>query len=104
MDSKTMRTRSGQMILVAGLVAAPWIGMCGEALDSENGGGANANVQPLESSQSAEALGTASAAHDEPALSTLFHLHWLGGNSCLESSSAGQVFLNPCRSSNNSPK
>jgi Ricin-type beta-trefoil lectin domain-like len=105
MDAKTMRTRSGQMMLVAGLVAAPWMVAYGEALEAENGGGgANASVQPLVSSQSAEALGTASAAHDEPALSTLFHLHWLGGNSCLESSSAGQVSLNPCRSFNNSQK
>jgi Ricin-type beta-trefoil lectin domain len=102
MDAKTMRTMSCKMIPVAGLVAAPWMVAYGEALEAENGGGgANASVQPLESSQSAEASGTASAAHDEPARSTLFHLHWLGGNSCLESSSAGQVYLNPCRSYNN---
>jgi hypothetical protein len=75
MDAKTMRTM--RMMPVAGWVAAPWIVMCGEALDTENGGGANANVQPLESSQSAEASGTASAAHDEPVRSALFHLDWL---------------------------
>jgi Cytolethal distending toxin A/C domain len=105
MDSKTMRTMSCKMMLAAGLVRAPWMVVCGEALDAENGANsANANVQPLESSQSAEASGTASAANDETARSTLFHLHWLGGNYCLDSSSAGQVYLNPCRSYNNFQK
>jgi hypothetical protein len=70
MDAKTLRTMSCKMMPAAGLVAAPWMMAYGEALEAETGGNsANANVQPLESSQSTEASETALATNGEAARS-----------------------------------
>jgi Ricin-type beta-trefoil lectin domain len=95
MDAKTMRTRSGQMMLIAASVAAPWMVAYGEAPD---------NVKPLESSLSAEASQTAPAANDEAVPLALFHLDWLGTGNCLDSNASGQVYTNPCQSDNNFQK
>jgi Ricin-type beta-trefoil lectin domain len=105
MDSKTIRAISCKMMFGAVLVPVPWMVAYGDALPAENGtNSANASFQPLQSSQSAENSGTASAADDKWVPSALFHLHWLGGDHCLDSNSAGQVSLNPCRSYNNFQK